>query len=689
MERTHMKLPRILFVLLAALLTLSCSFPTFAISENDLSSDEEVVSEPVSTLENGSAMPPDENTAPEPTTVSENQPEILSEDDSFSEPAYAAMPESQPETPAADKKPGFSATLTHCSDGYVVKGCFTEFLPDTDLVQPQSSLDGENWQDCGVDWNLSSLGQEDFQYGLQNQICLYESFEPLKSYLAGELDRFYLRLRIATESGMNYETEAAVIERGETMPVPEEITISASFAPNIFSFEATVSGSFFSCGKYQLTVQADDSPGEIAAYLPDTLPVQVELKKGRQHFTECIINCPVTWKPLSLSGLTAGESVSIQDAAEEIVIPAGTVLSTPMGDFTLDEPLRLETSWWNTDEVLLVLNVISENENPTGVLAINNNELKMAFVLKPTGATAIRAYTLVDGESEWTELSGLPLLNAVNAQPLTANSGYTDILTSSQEPYRSYLAAEFSEEPSKPFFVGLKIEGGVYDGRELILACPDTYELPPDLHVGGSGGNEGNAGNGNRDDSTEEGQRPNLPKPRPDKASAKEPQANTPAAAPADDSENKNDPSATGAQTGTATIPADANSKSQSGPSKISANADAKQQNGSPKISTDTDAKPQTETAGISSDNETLEIQIKAEGNLLAGTNAKSQTDTSEISSVPDAQPQKKQASPVMLFLAAAVAIGGVCLCVGSAGARRALKAWLQTHRSNRKTARS
>lgn len=668
-----MKRHRILSVLLAALLTLSYSFPTFAVSENDLSSDGNAVSESTS--------------APEPTTVSENQPEILSGDDASEEPAYTAMPENEPETPAADKKPGFSASLTHCSEGYVVKGCFTEFLPDTTLVQPQSSLDGENWQDCGVDWNLSCLGNDDYLYELQNQICLYERFEPLKSYLAGELERFYLRLRIATESGMNYETEAAVIERRETMPLPEEITISASFAPAMCSYETTASGSFVCSGKYQLTVRADSSPGEIAAYLPDTLPVQVELKKGRDHFTECIINCPVTWKPLSLSGLTAGESVSIQDAAEEIVIPAGTGLSTPMGCFTLDEPLRLESSWWITDEVLLVLNVIPENGNPTGVLAINNNELKMAFNLKPTGATAIRAYTLVDGESAWTELSGLPLLDAVNAQPLTANSGYTDILTSSQEPYRSYLAAEFAGEPSKPFFVGLKIEGGVYDGCELILPCPDNYELPPDLHVGGSGGNEGNAGNGSRDDSTEEGQRPNLPKPRPDKASAKEPQSNIPAA-PADDSENKSDPSDTSAQTVTAAIPAGAGTQAQADAPERPATVGAKSPDESTKISANADTKPQTEPREISSDTNTVKIQFKADGNLLAETDGKSSADAAGISLDIDAQPQKKQTNPGVILLAAVVAIGGICLCVRSASAKRTLKAWQQNHGGNGKAAR-
>ena len=146
----------------------------------------------------------------------------------------------------------------------------------------------------------------------------------------------------------------------------------------------------------------------------------------------------------------------------------------------------------------------------------------MSFHLKPTGATSIRAYTLSEGSSKWEEISEHLLLDAVNAQPSTANSGYASVLDSNQEPYRSYLEAVNAGKDPVPFFVGLKIEGGVYNGRQLILAWPNTYDPPLDLpEVGGSGGNQGNAGAGNKDDSTDEGQRPNLPQNQenePDKA---------------------------------------------------------------------------------------------------------------------------------------------------------------------------
>lgn len=85
-------------------------------------------------------------------------------------------------------------------------------------------------------------------------------------------------------------------------------------------------------------------------------------------------------------------------------------------------------------------------------------------------------------------------------------------MENAQEPYQSYLTAQAAGTPPTPFFVGLKIKGGVYDGQELILAYPNTYDKPPSLpKLGGAGGNKSNAGAANKGDSTSEGQRPSLP----------------------------------------------------------------------------------------------------------------------------------------------------------------------------------
>lgn len=523
-----MKLHRIFAFLLAAILVMSYNFPISIVNAGAPSETPEM-EENADELTNDDSAPEensdklsDEDSTPKPDSASEETSDNLPDEDSIpktisisentlNQSPVMAVPAALSDIQIPDEKPAFNASIEKIYCGYVVRGCFTEFLPDTISVRPQSSLDGQTWQDCDGEWDLHFLGDSDCLDLLQNQICLYDNFEPLKSYLAGDIDHFYLRLSITRENGITYETQAALIERGESMPIPAEITYTAFFAPTMMFRKTETSGGHFYCGKYQLTVNASASSADIAALLPDTLPIQVELHKEGEPFADCTIDCPVTWKPLSLSDLTAGESITLQDAVEEIMIPAGTPLNTPMGTFTLEEPIGIASEWWMSDKVVLVLNVVPDNENPTGVLTGSIHGLEIAFDQKPTGATAIRVYTLTNGDSEWTELSGLSLLDAIDAQPSTANSGYTTILNRNQEPFRSYLAAEYAGEEPTPFLVGLKIEGGVYNGCQLILSYPDTYDFPPDLRVGGAGGNQGNAGIGSRDDSTEEGQRPHLP----------------------------------------------------------------------------------------------------------------------------------------------------------------------------------
>ena len=406
-----------------------------------------------------------------------------------------------------DEAPAFSAHVEYFhGQGYVVKGTFTEFLPNTDLVRPLYSPDGENWQTCQTAWNLQWLGSEDADdlKQLQNQICLHSTHEPLAGYLTGQLDRFYLKLQITLKNGLTYETQAAVIDRGDPQPIPEELSPVAGFVPAMLIRQWRP---FQRYGQYQITVSADAAPEDISALLPDTLPIEIQLYAGIDFVTNAVVDCPVTWKPLSLSRLTTGESVTVADAAEEIIVPAGTLLNTPNGLFQLNEPLDVEH-----DELRLILNVAEENAEPTGVLACEINGLQMAFHLKPTGATAIRAYTLSEGGTDWVELPKPLLPEEVNAPSSTANSTYTLVLKNTSEPYQSYLAAWNAGDEPTPFLVGLKIEGGVYDGQQLILSWPDTYDLParlPDLD--GSGGNECNAGSGNKNDSTPEGQRPGLP----------------------------------------------------------------------------------------------------------------------------------------------------------------------------------
>ena len=437
--------------------------------------------------------------------------------DDRAEEEISMMPESlapsEEETRSEEwamEAPPFSASIQLIPQGYSVIGTFTDFPADISIVQPIYSLDGENYQVCDVEWDLHWLGEEneEAQKKLQNQRCVRGNIEPLKSYLEEKLDRFYIKLRLTKKNGVSYDTQAAVIDRGEPQPLPEGITPIAKFVSSMLVREMRPICHY---GRYQITVKGNATWEEISAYLPDTLPVEIQLQNGIEHVTEGFVDCPVTWKAAPISELTAGESVVILDAAEEIMVPGGTLLKTPLGIFLLEEAVGMD-QYGLTDEVRLVLNVVAEDAEPAGVLAADYTGLKMAFNLKPTGAASIQVYTLREGDEKWEEHSGSQLLAAVDSQPSTASSGYALVLESQQEPFQSYQAAQLAGEEPTPFFVGLEFKGGVYDGKQLVLAWPGTYELPLDLpEFGGAGGNEGNAGADNKGDSTQEGQRPDLP----------------------------------------------------------------------------------------------------------------------------------------------------------------------------------
>lgn len=437
-----------------------------------------------------------------------------------------------------DAPPAFQAHIEY-GMGYTVIGTFTDFTPDIVRIDTLYSLDGESWRAVtGGDWNLHNLGSDDRDelYTLQNQPCIYNAYEPMKSYTTGDIDHFYLKLRIAKRNGIFYESQSVTIERGGKRPVPEGTTRYACFSSDMIVREPVTDSQyrFRMYGRYQLTVSADATSEDVSALLPDTLPVEIQLIHGRDFKVNGVVDCPVTWKPLTLPQLLAGEAITILDAAEEIIVPAGTQLSTPLGIFELDEPLRVDAPPL-TDEVRLVLNVSPEDRTLDGVLKQAPDGLTVALQQKPTGAASIEAYVLTEGESKWTEIPGRSLLKQMNAQHATENSGFALVLYNDEEPFCSYLEAKKAGTDPTPFFVGLKIEGGIYDGRQLILAWPDIYEELPDLpRVGRSEGNEGNAGADNKDDSTESGQRPNLPQTPNADQGGQQPAPQTP---PADDSQ--------------------------------------------------------------------------------------------------------------------------------------------------------
>lgn len=326
-----------------------------------------------------------------------------------------------------DRMLPFSASVEFSPQGYVVVGTLAELPSDICSIQPLASTDGESWQVCPRNWNLLRWDSQDPEVleKLRTQPCLNDIDEPFRSYLAGELDRFYVKLRLTGEDGDVRETEAAVIERGEPQSLPEELTPVAALDRSMLIREWVPS--YREYGVYQLTVGEDAVGEDAAAYLPESLPVWIELYRGIDFVGGGTIDCPVVWKPMTIPEPAAGESVILSDAAEEMVVPEGTLLNTPIGIYRLEEPLYIASSgqFPHSDEIRLILDITAEQED--------------------------------SGEPDPEEPdSGEPQTTENNVQPNGDGSANR----------------------------------------------PDQ---------GGAGGNEGNAGTDNRGDSTEGGQRSNLP----------------------------------------------------------------------------------------------------------------------------------------------------------------------------------
>lgn len=490
-----------LFIIFSALFLIAGTFPSLTVKADSL---------------------PAENTLPE-TSPSSSPAADIPADTALPEAAFSLEETVPSASPAAEAEefsdsaalepPAFYAKIEYNFQGYVVMGTFTEFPSDICSARPIYSLDGEIWNIIDyMEWDLQYLESEDAGEvsKLQNQPCLLPSQEPLKGYLAETLDSFYIKLRITRENGIIYDSQPVCIERSSTaQPVPEEYSLYAVFDSSLCVRERNP---FRIYGQYQLTVNEDASWEDIAALLPSTLPVEVQLE-NQQDIWKGIINCPVTWKSQSLPALTAGDSITISDAAEEIIIPGGTLVNTPAGSFQLKEPLPLDDGMASTDEVRLILNVVSENESPEAGVSLDRTGLEIYFDLKPTGASSFQVYSLPEGASQWTKLFDSSIPETINSHFSSAGGLYALLLSNEQEPLRSYLAAQNEGEAATPFLIGLEIEGGVYDKQQLILPWPGTYEGPVKIPVfgAGAGGNENNAGADNKGDSTSDGRRPNLP----------------------------------------------------------------------------------------------------------------------------------------------------------------------------------
>lgn len=420
-----------------------------------------------------------------------------------------------PETP-----PPFTAEIVYLAGGYQVNGHFEDFPPDVVRLRPMYSLDGLEYKAVNEldpnDWWLDLLGTEDEEerYRLENQPCINYYEEPLADYVAGKLDRFYLLLEITTESGV-YRTDAAVIERGVTKPIPEGVCVKAAFPFTMRPLDEWGNPLDVPYGQYQITAREGSAAERVPPLLPDTLSLEVQLwtDNSTEMLTSGIVQVPVTWKTLPSTQLMAGQQIILSDAVDALVIPSGTEVATPLGNFLLSELVTFDGD--DKGQVHLVIDAVGRDEAPDVSLQENSYEnslddigaLSLAFRLKPSGATAIKAYSFVEGDEDWKELCDLLARRDLNHNQAMGIYGFVTLLQPNDAPFHDYL------NNGSPFLVGLKIEGGTFDGETVVLPWPGDYTPPAGIpEPGGSEGNEGNAGSGDGSgDSAEGGQRPDLP----------------------------------------------------------------------------------------------------------------------------------------------------------------------------------
>lgn len=439
--------------------------------------------------------------------------------------------------------PAFSMEVDLSWSDYSLVGHFSDFAPNVAQIRPTYSWDGVHYQypdsEFPTVWDQYYMGNPDKRDWLEHQVIGRADEEPLRSFLSGAQDSFYVRLEITTEDLQVYHSQPARYSRSARQPLPEYLAPRVSFGFDFLVIDEDlpdhipdpdVPHRLSTSGQLQLTVRDDATSAQVQAMLPDTVPIRVKLwdRYSKTRFAYADLDCPVTWKPLPDFSLTAGESLTLEDVAQPLEIPAGTDLVTDLGTFTLQAPLSFKSAF-DHDDIRLILNPVSPDDGPRVVLRGYNYDLangengwddnvvypddplSLAFWEKPTGATSIKAYA-VAGDTQ-TDTFELLDRRSIDHNQSHALYGYIPLLQFWESPYMDYL-----DRAIDSFSVVVTIEGGVYDGQQVVLPFPAVDDLPqevPDPH--GIDGDENNAGSGYEEIEGETGnnggQRPWLPRP--------------------------------------------------------------------------------------------------------------------------------------------------------------------------------
>lgn len=395
---------------------------------------------------------------------------------------------------------------------------YPEYSIDGYLFSPAVDALGEQvvWND--IPQYTGSGGDKQYLVG---------TAEPMKSFLDRTYDTFYFRMKIEGDNYNGY-SEVYFIERDMIpQPIPDKSEVLAVLPPS-----SNVKGAWFQSprGLCHVTVREGAGSETLLSYLPDELPVRINLKITDADANLIAIGMEavryqVNWK------LPQGElREGILKESAELIPPAGEhvfygELSTyyipqlPPVQVTVPDPDNQGEFIWVDEPFDLEVHIIPADEKISpqfGIAAWNKfNEPQLAFSLahKPSGAKSIVPEYSVDGGVSWQVVERedgndiIELGYAPDRVPKQENYAAPMFFDNDKSPMKEYL-----EDTSRGFLIRLNIEGGVYHGVTEAFSWPGDYNYAPPLYIDtdleGGGGNRGDVGGGTEGDG---GVRPGIP----------------------------------------------------------------------------------------------------------------------------------------------------------------------------------
>ncbi|MEG2173940.1 MAG: hypothetical protein RR135_00455 [Oscillospiraceae bacterium] len=407
--------------------------------------------------------------------------------------AVSASEAHPPPQPEIDDPLPFTAELRKSAIEYGVYGRLSETSDDIAEIVPCYSLDGNSYMEEKYNKWIVDASDPD----LNQQQCFWQTDIPLKKFLAKEIDKFYIKMKISYHNGQVRWTEPGCISRSlEIQPVPDDFLIEAWYDTPIRMIQFKPLKIW---GAYHFTVSDTSTTKELAALLPQQIPVELQFTQNGQH----LINKSVPYMAMWPTDISLDNEV-VEVIATEITPPEEVNVSIGTDNYQMQ---NLEKIPFQGMELKAIFHRIPVGTPSSLKIRATEDGISATLPLKPTGATKIVPEYSTDGGEKWITLSNV-LPNCPVESTLPKQECYTvPILESDAAPMKEYL-----NQTIAGFSVRLRIEGGALVGLTQTETWPAAYDyVPPrdDTNEDGGTGNNGNIGAGTGG-STDAGQRPGL-----------------------------------------------------------------------------------------------------------------------------------------------------------------------------------